>query len=60
MSTHPVYDLLLAQVTDELERKVLSALIEHAGERMTRPQLVFDVFGVTCKQGELNNSPEDR
>jgi len=60
MTTHPVYDLLLQDVTDELERKVLSALIAHAGEKITRPELVFSVYGVYVQQSSLNASLEDR
>lgn len=56
----PVYDLLLRDITDDLERKVLSALIEHAGERRTRPQLVFDVFGKYVQSSELANNTDDR
>lgn len=60
MSTTPVYDLMLSGVTEEFLRKVLTVLIEHAGERVTRPQFVFEVFGVICTQGTLSNSKEDR
>lgn len=60
MTTHPVYDLLLQEVTDELERKVLSALIDHAGEKVTRPELVFAVYAVYVQQGALSSSLEDR
>jgi hypothetical protein len=31
MTTHPVYDQLLSEVTDDLERQVLQVLIERAG-----------------------------
>ena len=60
MTVHPVYDMLLAEITDELERKVLQVLIDHAGTRVTRPQLVFEVFGVYVQQKELASSVEDR
>lgn len=60
MPTTPVYDLLLQEVTDDLERRVLSALINHAGERVTRPQLVFEVFGVYVQSCELANNTDDR
>ena len=60
MTTHPVYDHLLAEITDELERKVLQVLIDKAGTRVTRPQLVYEVFGVTVEQAELSASTEDR
>ena len=60
MNTHPVYDLLLQEVTEDLERKVLSALIERAGEKVTRPELVFAVYGVYVQQYALSSSLEDR
>lgn len=60
MTTHPVYDQLLSEITDELERKVLQVLIDKAGTRVTRPQLVYEVFGVTVEQAELSASTEDR
>ena len=60
MTTHPVYDQLLAEVTDDLERKVLQVLVDRAGVRVTRPDLVLQVFGVTVEQAELSASTEDR
>ncbi len=57
---HPVYAQLLDEVTDDLERKVFEALAEHAGERVTRPQLVLMVFGVYVSQDKLSASNEDR
>jgi len=60
MTTTPVYELLLKDVTDDLERKVLSALINHAGERVTRPQLVFEIFGKYVQSCELANNTDDR
>jgi hypothetical protein len=60
MPTHPIYDLLLEGVNDELERKVLLALIKHAGKRISRPDLVFEVQGVYVQQGQLASSSEDR
>lgn len=60
MTTHPVYDQLLSEVNDELERKVLKVLMERPGERISRPQLVFEIFGVYVQQSELSSSVEDR
>ena len=58
--THPVYELLLKNVTDEFERSVLNVLIEHAGEKVSRPDLVAALFGITVQPGRLANSTEDR
>ena len=41
MSTTAIYDELLAQVTDELERQVLQVLIERAGTKTSRPDMVY-------------------
>jgi hypothetical protein len=60
MTVHPVYDQLLAEITDELERKVLQVLIDHAGTRVTRPQLVMDIFGIEVEQAELTGNYQDR
>lgn len=60
MTTHPVYDLLLAEISDATERKVLEAFLQKPGERISRPDLVFAVFGVYVQQKELSASKEDR
>lgn len=60
MAIHPVYALLLQEVTEELEQKVLTILIERAGEKVTRPDLVFRVYGVYVQSCELCNCTEDR
>jgi DNA-binding winged helix-turn-helix (wHTH) protein len=60
MTIHPVYDLLIAEITDDLERKVLEAFLEKPGERISRPDLVFAVFGVYVQQKELSSSVHDR
>ena len=60
MPTHPIYDLLLEGVGDDLERRVLTALIKHAGKRLSRPGLVFEVHGIYVQQNEINSSAEDR
>lgn len=60
MTTHPVYDLLIAEITDDLERKVLDAFLEKPGEHISRPDLVFAVFGVYVQQKEISSSKEDR
>jgi hypothetical protein len=60
MATHPIFDLLLEGVNDELERKVLSALIKYAGKRLSRPNLVLEVQGIYVKQVNIYSSQEDR
>ena len=60
MSTTKVYEQLLAEITDTLERKVFQVLAEVPGERVTRPELVLRVFGIPVAQGSLGSNPEDR
>jgi hypothetical protein len=64
MTTTKVYDNLLAEITDELERKVLAALVERAGKRVTRQQLIAIVFGedalLRAMRGGLANNTDDR
>jgi hypothetical protein len=45
--TSPIYDRLMSEVDDDLERKVLHVLLTHAGERVSRPDLVLAVMAVT-------------
>lgn len=64
MATTPVYDLLLSEVTDEMEKAVLVALLERAGERVTRYELIEKVHGsearAKAEKHGLANSTEDR
>jgi hypothetical protein len=64
MTTHPVYDMLLEQITEEMERKVFTVLLEHAGERVTRYELLEAVHGASARvwaeQHGLANCKEDR
>ncbi len=60
MTTHPIYDLLMHDVTEPLERSVLNVLIEHAGQKVSRPDLVFKVFGHYVQSKELANNQDDR
>jgi hypothetical protein len=60
MTTHPVYDQLLSEVTDDLERQVLQVLIERAGTKTSRPDMVFAVFGIYVQASQLADSTEDR
>jgi len=60
MTTHPVYDALLSEIDDALERRVFEILAEKAGQTITRPDLVFAVFAVYVQQAELTNNKYDR
>jgi homoaconitase/3-isopropylmalate dehydratase large subunit len=60
MTTHPIYDLLMHDVTEPLERSVMNVLIEHAGQKVSRPDLVFKVFGHYVQSKELANNQDDR
>ena len=61
---HPVYDQLMEGITDKMTRSVLDVLIQHAGERVTRLDLLEHVHGWNVRdQAEkhgLANSTEDR
>jgi hypothetical protein len=64
MATSLVYDQLLSEITDDMERAVMKVLIEHAGERVTRYLLLKEVHGFGAyewaeKHG-LANSTADR
>lgn len=58
MPTTPVYDQLLAEVTDRLERQVLDILLDNPGRRITRQEFVMKLFGYP--PADLANSTEDR
>lgn len=58
MPTHPIYDMLLTQVSEDLERKVLGVLLDRAGLPVTRPELVQAVFGY--RPTELAGNTDDR
>ena len=60
MTTHPVYDALLEEIDDALERQVFEILAAQAGETITRPTLVFKLFGKYIQQTQLGNCAEDR
>lgn len=60
MTHHPVYDLLMHDVTDELERKVIDVLIENIGEKISRPDLIFKIYGNYVQAKELANNQNDR
>lgn len=60
MTTHPVYDALLEEIDDALERQVFEALAEKPGQTLTRPDLVFKIFGVYVQKTELSNCAQDR
>jgi hypothetical protein len=60
MATHPVYDQLLTEITDTLERQVLQVLIERAGTKTSRSDMVFAVFGIYVQASQLADSTEDR
>jgi hypothetical protein len=55
-----VYEQLIAEITDEDERKVFDVLLRADGGRVSREELVWDVYGVTIDPSKLANSVEDR
>jgi hypothetical protein len=52
--------MLLQEVTEDFERQVLAVLIDRAGLKVTRPELIFELFGVVIPQANLASSTEDR
>lgn len=64
MTTHPVYDQLLASLTDADETAVLKVLLERAGERVTRYELLETIQGAEARayaeQHGLANNTDDR
>jgi hypothetical protein len=53
-----VYDDLLKEVTDTLERKVLTTFLEHPGAKLLRQYLVMHIFGYWPEN--LTNNKDDR
>ena len=60
MTTHPVYEQLLGEITDDLERQVFTVLAERAGEKISRPDLVFAIFRKYDQQAAMGASLEHR
>jgi hypothetical protein len=64
MTTTPVYDLLLKDITDETERRLLDVLLDQAGERISRIDLVEAVHGLDARllaeKVGIGNSTHDR
>jgi hypothetical protein len=59
MPTTKIYDELLAEVTDELERQVLEFLMQ-CPSGVTRSVLIMHVYGVWVPPEELANNVYDR
>jgi hypothetical protein len=60
MQTTSVYEQLIAEITDEDERKVFLLLLRAEGRRITREELIWKVYGVVVNHESLSNSVEDR
>lgn len=60
MTTTTVYELLIAEITTEDERKVFDLLLEADGRRVTREELVMEIYGVEVDPNSLASSVEDR
>lgn len=54
------YTRIYTDITDDLEARVFEALIENAGERVSRETLIFRICGVRVTRDKLNNSKDDR
>lgn len=59
-NTKSVYEQLIAEITDEDEKKVFDMLLQADGCRVTREALVKEVYGVDVAPQELAASVEDR
>ena len=55
-----IYEQLIAEITDEDEKKVFDLLLQADGRRVSRVELVFEVYGVVIAPESLANSVEDR
>jgi hypothetical protein len=55
-----VYEQLVAEITDEDEKRVFDLLLQADGQRISRVELVKEVFGVVVESEALANSVEDR
>lgn len=55
-----IYEQLIAEITDEDERKVFDTLLQAHGQRVTRAALVKTVYGAELVDAELADSTKDR
>ena len=55
-----IYEQLIAEITDEDERKIFDVLLDADGRRVTREELVKEVYGVDVNSNTLASSVEDR
>ena len=60
MEPRTVYEQLIAEITDEDEKKVFDLLLQADGRRVSRVELVKEVYGVDVYPESLSNSVEDR
>jgi hypothetical protein len=60
MQITTVYEQLIAEITDEDERKVFMILLRAEGRRVTRVELILKVYSVAVDHESLSNSVEDR
>ena len=60
MTIATIYEQLTAEITDEDEKKVFDMLLGADSRRVTREELVFEVYGVVVDPNALASSVEDR
>lgn len=60
MNPAQVYERILSEVNDGNERKVFDVLVKHIGTRITRQQLVFEIWGIEIPNDAVADSNEDR
>src|SRR5687767_5260042 len=60
MEPKTVYETLIAEITDEDERKVFDALLQAGDQSLTRAELVKAVYGVDVPDDEIADSSKDR
>jgi hypothetical protein len=60
MPLHPVYQRLLEEITDDLQRQILTIFLERPGQRLHREQLVAMIFHKYIRRDQVANSSEDR
>lgn len=60
MEPRRIYELLIAEITEEDERKVFDVLLRSDGQRVTRQELLLEVYGIDVDSSKVSISSKDR
>jgi hypothetical protein len=55
-----IYDQILSEVTDDLERRILKYLSAHPDQPVRREQIIRDIFGRNVEREKLAADHDDR